>query len=132
MAGAAQAAGGGSVMSLCILGLGETVVLAAGLFSLSWTHSVEGTRWEESWRASEAGLQILAARVKGSGAGMEPPDGAVLRNGWWIYRPAAAVQKKLVLAASGATQGGWTLCAAGACRTLGARPGKPITLSACD
>lgn len=118
-------------MSLCIVSLGQTVVLAAEFFSLSWTHSVEGTRWEERWRASEAGLQILEARIKGSGAGMEPPDGAILRNGWWVFRPALPLQDKLVLAASGATQNGWTLCASGECRRLGASSGEPITLSAC-
>ena len=41
-------------------------------------------------------------------------------------------QRELVLAASGATGEGWTLCAAGACRELGAAPGAPIRLAPCD
>jgi hypothetical protein len=118
-------------MSLCILGLGETVTLAAALFSLSWTHSVEGTRWQETWLVGDAGLRIMEARIKGSGAGMEPPQGAVLRDGWWVFRPELPAQEKLVLAASGATQDGWTLCANGTCRTFGEKPGEPITLHAC-
>jgi hypothetical protein len=118
-------------MSLCILGLAHTVVLPAALFSLSWTHSVEGTRWEESWRVSEAGLQIIEARVKGSGAGMEPSQGADLHDGWWVFRPEVPPQNKLILAASGATQDGWTLCAVGVCRSLGKNPSSPITLRAC-
>ncbi|MGO4839058.1 DUF1850 domain-containing protein, partial [Rhizobiaceae sp. 2RAB30] len=37
-------------MSLCVVAAGKTTVLAASLFTLSWTHSVEKTRWEEDWR----------------------------------------------------------------------------------
>ena len=37
-----------------------------------------------------AGLQIVEARVKGSGAGIDPAEGAVLQDGWWVWRPAAA------------------------------------------
>jgi hypothetical protein len=119
-------------MSLCILSLGQSLALSVELFSLSWTHSVEGTRWEEKWRVSEVGLQIIEARIKGSGAGMEPSQGAVLQDGWWVFRPAVRPQKKLILAASGDTQDGWTLCANGACRTLGASPGEPIILRVCS
>jgi hypothetical protein len=119
-------------MSLCILGLNQSVALSAVLFSLSWTHSVEGTRWNEKWRVTEAGLQIIEARIKGSGAGMEPPQDAVLQDGWWVFRPKVPPQEKLILAASGDTPDGWTLCADGTCRTLGASPGEPITLRACS
>ena len=51
---------------------------------------------------AEAGLQIVEARVEGSGAGMEPGEGAVLRDGWWIYKPELPPQREIVLAASGA------------------------------
>ena len=118
-------------MSLCILGLGQTVALAAAVFSLSWTHSAEGTRWQETWRVSEAGLLLMEARVEGSGAGMEPSQGAVLRDGSWVFRPELPPQEKLILAASGTTRDGWILCVDDTCRTLGARPGEPITLRAC-
>ena len=47
---------------------------------------------------------------QGSGAGMEPPEGAVLKDGWWVYAPELPPQATLVLAASGATGEGWTLC----------------------
>ena len=67
-------------MSLCILAAGKTVTLAVAAFTLSWTHSVEKTRWEEDWAITPAGLQIVEARVKGSGAGMEPAEGAVLQR----------------------------------------------------
>ena len=63
---------------------------------------------------------------------MEPPEGAVLENGWWVYAPKLAAQPRLLLAASGATGEGWTLCAAQACSELGAVAGEAIELSACS
>lgn len=116
---------------LCILAGGRTTVLAASLFTLSWTHSVEKTRWEEDWRVTPAGLTVVAARVKGSGAGMEPPEGSTLRQGWWTYEPRLPAQSSLVLASSGATVDGWRLCAGETCLDLGARSGEPVTLRAC-
>ncbi|HMN21693.1 MAG TPA: DUF1850 domain-containing protein [Ottowia sp.] len=67
--------------------------VAASRFTLAWTHSIEKTRWEEDYRvrrdaAGRPGLQLERARIRGSGAGMEPPADAVLRDGWYEYRPA--------------------------------------------
>ncbi|MEW9836502.1 DUF1850 domain-containing protein [Mesorhizobium marinum] len=118
-------------MSLCILAAGKTTVLAATAFTLSWSHSVEKTRWEEDWRVTPAGLEIVEARVEGSGAGMEPAEGAVLRDGWWVYAPGIGPRAELVLAASGATGGGWRLCAGTDCITLGAEAGTTATLRPC-
>lgn len=87
-------------------------------FTLAWTHSVERTEWQEDWRVQAGELVLAQARVRGSGAGMEPPDGAVLRDGWWVYGSALRVTA-LHLAVSGATGGGWRLCtAADGCRDL--------------
>jgi hypothetical protein len=118
-------------MSLCIVAAGKTVTLAVAAFTLSWTHSVERTRWREDWAITPAGLQIVEARVKGSGAGMEPAEGAVLRDGWWVYVPKLPPQRTLMLAASGATGGGWTLCTAQDCLTIGATAGAPVELRPC-
>jgi hypothetical protein len=118
-------------MSLCILAAGKVTVLAVSAFTLSWSHSVEKTRWEEDWRITPAGLEIVEARVKGSGAGMEPPEGAVLKDGWWVYSPEIGVQPTVRLAASGATGAGWTLCADQTCLELGAAAGAAVELSAC-
>ena len=118
-------------MSLCILAAGKTTVLAVSAFTLSWTHSVEKTRWEEDWRVTPAGLEITEARVKGSGAGMDPPEDAVFRDGWWAYRPKVGARSIVKLAASGATGGGWTLCAGGRCMELGKDTGAALELSAC-
>ncbi|MBZ9762672.1 DUF1850 domain-containing protein [Mesorhizobium sp. CA8] len=119
-------------MSLCILAAGKTVTLAVAAFTLSWTHSVERTRWQEDWKVSPAGLQVVEARVKGSGAGMEPPEGSVLRGSWWVYAPRIGPQPRLVLAASGATWEGWTLCTADGCRELSETAGEPTVLQPCS
>jgi hypothetical protein len=117
---------------LCILAAGRTIALAATAFTLSWTHSVEKTRWEEDWRLAPSGLELVEARVKGSGAGMEPPAGAVLEGGWWTYRPALPPLPALVLASSGATGAGWTLCADGRCMEIGAAAGAAVELGSCE
>ena len=77
------------------------------------------------------GLRVVEARIKGSGAGMDPPDGAVLEDGWWVYAPKVGPQQRLVLAASGATGSGWTLCAEQDCRELGKAAGGAIVLEPC-
>ena len=118
-------------MSLCILAAGKTVMLSVAAFTLSWTHSVERTRWEEDWKVTPTGLQVIEARIKGSGAGMEPPEGAVLRDGWWVYAPDVGPQRRVVLAASGATGDGWTLCSVQGCRELGKTTGTSIVLEPC-
>jgi hypothetical protein len=117
--------------ALCIAAAGKTLLIAASAFTLSWTHSVEKIAWQEDWQVGQDGLRIVEARVKGSGAGMEPPEGSVLKDGWWHYKPALPPQKQVRLAASGATGGGWTLCAAGECMVLGAAVGGDATLTAC-
>lgn len=118
-------------MSLCILAAGKTVTLSVAAFTLSWTHSVERTRWAEDWKVTPTGLHVIEARIKGSGAGMEPPDGAVLRDGWWIYVPKVGPQRRIVLAASGATGDGWTLCTVQGCRELAKAAGRPTVLEPC-
>ena len=118
-------------MSACLLAGGKALMLASGLFTLSWTHSVEKVEWRETWRITPAGLQVVEARVKGSGAGMEPPADARLQDGWWVYAPALGQVPELRLAASGATGGGWRLCANEECWQLGAEAGEPVVLKPC-
>lgn len=117
-------------MSACLLLAGKPLILAASLFQLSWNHSVERIEWVEHWRLVGNLLVLEEARVKGSGAGMEPAPEARLRDGWWVWHPRRS-HEQLVLAASGATTGGWTFCADGQCRTLGDQPGTPIVIEAC-
>ena len=116
---------------ICLIAAGKTTVFAATTFTLAWTHSVEKTRWEEDWRATAAGLQIVEARVKGSAAGIDPAEGAVLRDSWWIWRPSLPPQPRLVLSASDATGEGWTLCVEGRCAIFGDRPADPAIVQPC-
>lgn len=119
-------------MGLCILAAGKTITLAVAAFTLSWVHSVEKIPWTEQWKVTPAGLVVTEGRVEGSGAGMDPPEGSVFEDGGWVYRPHVPPLPRLVLAASGATVGGWTLCAEGTpCLTLGARAEGPIVLTPC-
>ncbi len=97
---------------ICILTAGKTLTLAAGAFTLAWTHSVEKTRWEEHWIAGPEGLTVTQGAIEGSGAGMDPPPDAVLKDGVYVYTPHVPAIPELVLAASGATGAGWTLCPA--------------------
>ena len=93
-------------MSLCVVTGGKVLTLAVTAFTLSWTHSVEKTGWQEDWQLAGQGLQLREARVKGSGAGMDPGEDAVLKDGWWVWQPDLPVQTELRLAASGATGAG--------------------------
>ena len=119
-------------MSLCLMAGTKAVTLAVTAFTLSWTHSVERTEWHETWQVSPAGLELTEARVKGSGAGMEPGEGARLQDGWWIWNPAVGPQTEVHLAASGATVSGWQLCAEGECLGLGELPSPVIRLWYCE
>lgn len=118
-------------MSLCILAGGKIITLVAAAFTLSWSHSVERTEWQEEWQLTSAGLELMQARVKGSGAGIDPPPDAILEDGWWKYAPTIAPLPRLVLAASGATISGWRLCAEDACMTLGADMDAPVIVEPC-
>jgi len=72
-------------MAIC-LSVGAVIVsIAAQQFTLSWTHSVERILWQEDWRVRGQKLSLVEARIKGNGAGMAVPEGAVLKNGVWHY-----------------------------------------------
>lgn len=113
---------------LCIAAGGKVLALAVSTFTLNWTHSVQHTDWWERWEVSDAGLRPVEARITSAGAGMEPPPNAVRQADGWHYRPSLPLQRDVFLGASGATGDGWKLCAAGACRVLGAEPDVPLHL----
>lgn len=119
-------------MSLCVLAGGKVTALAITAFTLGWTHSVERVQWQEDWQVKPAGLVLLEARVKGSGAGMEPPDDAILKDGWWVYAPTLPVLPRLALAASGASVSGWSVCSEEGCANFGEMAGETIILEPCQ
>ena len=133
---AAPAQCGGSGLSLCLASAGAVKTLSIAAFTLAWTHSIEKVEWQEDWRVTPQGLQLVQARVKGFGAGMEPPPEARLVNGWFQWKPARAPMPELMLGNSGAA-GEWRLCSNGRCRTLSEIFGHPVganvtTMSACE
>jgi hypothetical protein len=122
-------------LSLCLASAGIVKTLALAAFTLAWTHSIEKVEWQEDWRVTGDGLELVLARVKGSGAGMEPPPEARLVDGWFQWQPKRAPISEVALGNSGAA-GEWRLCAEGRCRTLSQIFGLPIgsnvtTMSAC-
>lgn len=104
-------------MALCLTAGAVSAVIAAQAFTLAWTHSIEKVRWEEDWQIESAQLRVVAARIRGTGAGMEPPADAVLRDGVWHYRPAVPAVSRLILPDSTYTAA-YELCVDGTCRPL--------------
>ncbi|MFB0934866.1 MAG: DUF1850 domain-containing protein [Propionivibrio sp.] len=104
-------------MPLCLSAGAITASLAIQGFTLAWMHSIEKIRWEEDWRVEGRQLYLVAARIRGTGAGMEPPPGAVLRDGVLHYVPAVAPLESLALAHSPYTRG-YELCLDAGCRPL--------------
>lgn len=64
---------------------------------LSWIHSIELSRWADTYRTTEDGLLLVSTRFKTYGAGM-PMDEGTLRNenGWIVIddidRPVEAIR----------------------------------------
>lgn len=124
------------MIGLCLAAAGVAISLQLQDFTLAWTHSVEKIRWEEDYRIVDRRLKLVEARIRGSGAGMEPPEGAVLKNGVWRYRPALPAQERLSLARSGYVAD-YELCWNGACRPMAdiagpAATASEVALFACD
>jgi hypothetical protein len=120
-------------MSLCLAAGALVVALGADEITLRWRHSVQKTLWEEVWRETPTGLILAEARIEGSGAGMDPPDGARLIDGFWRWTPKLPPQHEIVMRRSGATAD-WQVCVAGACRPMGEylpAEADPVALRAC-
>ncbi len=103
----------------------SALCLAAGLLlaplgeavTLRWTHSVQRILWEEDYRLEAGALRLTSARVQGTGAGMEPPLDAVLRDGAWHYTPALPLLPEVQLRHSPHAQP-YIICVAGQCRPV--------------
>jgi len=123
-------------LGLCFAAAGVVKVLSVTAFTLAWTHSIEKIEWQEDWHVTPQGLELVEARVKGSGAGMEPPPEARLVNGWFEWSPKVTPLPQVVLGNSGLA-GEWRICTDGHCRTLSDVLGRqlgaePTTMKICD
>ena len=105
--------------TVCIALIAGTleVPLPTSALTLGWMHTVEKTPWEEDYRIVQGALILEEARVKGSGAGMDPPAGAKWAGGWWRYTPSLGPLRE-VTPANSAYAPGYTICWDGACRKL--------------
>jgi hypothetical protein len=104
-------------LALCLAAGDARAIVAAKRFTLTWQHTIEKVDWEEDFLVAGDWLYLTAARVRGSGAGMEPESGAVLVDGAWTYRPRVRWFRELTLARSefGADH---RVCIDGACWPL--------------
>jgi hypothetical protein len=124
------------VNAVCLLVAGVVrAALITDEFTLGWEHSVEKTRWEETYRIDGDRLRLTGARIQGLGAGMEPPQGAILRDGWWTWTPTIEPIAALRLTQSTYTSD-WILCWKTQCRKLAAlapaeAEGSVVELVAC-
>ena len=110
-----------SAVCLLVAGLVRATLHAPEL-TLRWEHSVEKTRWEEVYVVDGAEFVLAEARVSGTGAGMEPGNGATLRDGVWSWRPGTRLPE-LRLAHSHYTAD-YVMCTREGCRTLSAIVGR--------
>jgi hypothetical protein len=107
LAGPPDRATGG--MSLCLAAGALVVALGGDEITLRWRHSVQKTLWEEVWRDTPGGLQLDRGARQGSGAGMDPPDGAKLSTASGAGRPKLPALPEVVMRRSGATAD-WRVC----------------------
>jgi len=89
---------------LCVAAGSFSVAIYAPRFTLSWEHAVERVEWSETWRVHTKTMRLIEARIKGSGAGMEPPRNAVLKDGWFVYLPKIQPQTRMVMPDSADTK----------------------------
>jgi hypothetical protein len=93
--------------------------------TLRWTHSIQKTVWEEDYRREGNALRLVEARVRGTGAGMEPPADAMLKDGFWHYAPQLPALPQVALTHSPHVPA-YVVCSAGRCQSVDAwLPGLP-------
>jgi hypothetical protein len=117
--------------ALCIVVGTALVTVPARRFTLRWQHTVEKVLWEEDYVVAGDWLYLAGARVRGSGAGMEPPAGAIRLGDAWHYRPDIRWLRQVDLARSEFGRD-YELCFDAGCRPLTALvPLGPTTLRPC-
>lgn len=107
-----------TAVAVCLVLGAKTVSLDTQRFTLAWTHSVEKIEWQEDYILRDGHVVLVEARIAGTGAGMEPPANAVLRDGQWHYAPDLPPLDELRLTLSSYTAD-YRLCWNGACHRLG-------------
>ena len=104
---------------LCLAAGNAHAEIPVHQFTLRWQHSIEKIDWEEDYVVAGHWLFLESARVRGSGAGMEPPVGSYYSNGVWRYRPAPNMRwsQSLLLTRSEFARD-YDICIQGRCRPM--------------
>jgi hypothetical protein len=122
-------------LSLCIAIVARSAItiLPTGSITLAWTHTVEGTRWEEDYSVAQGALRVTEARIRRNGAGMDAPADASWSDGWWHYVPVLGPLSEVTLANSSFAPG-YTVCWNGICRELRSivPADEPATIAAAE
>jgi hypothetical protein len=107
------------LVALCLVAGSLHAEVPAHQFTLRWQHSIEKIDWEEDYLIAGEWLLLSSARVRGSGAGMEPPPGSFYAKGVWHYRPAPNMRwtRSLLLTRSEFARD-YELCLSGTCQPL--------------
>lgn len=116
---------------ICLVAGFRVIALGVQVITLSWEHSVQKTRWQETWVLDQEVFVLTRAAVEGSGAGMDPPSEATFVDGKWVWSGMRVPQ--LVLRRSQVLPD-YALCAGGFCRSMeawGAEQADPVVLRAC-
>lgn len=118
----------------CLTAGALAATLAVHSFTLTWIHSVEKTEIQEDYNQAGDRLVLTEARIKTSGAGFDPPPGAILDSGWWRWRPGTSLDA--VTLARAAAPGDWHICVHNSCRSVShylpqADHDTPIRITAC-
>jgi hypothetical protein len=130
----------GICLAFALGGSVSPVFIEGQAFTLAWTHSIEKVRWEEDYRIVKSGddrsasLVGVFARVRGSGAGMEPGTGARWRDGWFEYPTTGHALTALHLSRSEFVPD-YELCLTDGCRPMSQwlpSDGGVTVLTACE
>jgi hypothetical protein len=122
-----------TLAALCLAAGTMYVSLPVSSFTLRWTHSIEKIEWDEDYEIAGKLLHLSQARIRGSGAGMDPPPNAQLLNGVWHYRLADPWRREIVLARSTYVPD-YEVCFEGLCHRMTEWlpiSAGPTTLTAC-
>ena len=103
--------------ALCLTAGALHAIVPTSHFTLRWQHSIEKIEWDEDYVVAGDWLMLSGARIRGSGAGMEPPPTAWLDQGVWHYRVADPWRREVVLARSDFVRD-YDLCIDGRCRSM--------------